>query len=194
RKANPRWTDEQLKDYLVSEIPMQVIYAGEEMPEKITKSIFLAGPTPRSKSLVSWRQDALTILDHYRYDGVVFIPEPRDGEFTSNYDDQVNWEEKYLNVADCIVFWVPRDLEADPDNFPSAKMPAFTTNVEFGAWASSGKIVFGAPPDAPKNSYLKHYAQKYNVKVSEHLPGVLMDAVMMLEKGAERSGGERYVP
>jgi 8-oxo-dGTP pyrophosphatase MutT (NUDIX family) len=194
RKANPKWTDEQLKNHLVSEIPMQVVYAGEEMPEKIVKSIFLAGPTPRDLNVPSWRPYALELLEKFRYDGIVFIPEPRSGEFTSNYDDQVNWEERFLNVADCIVFWVPRDLEADPDNFPRAKMPAFTTNVEFGAWADSGKIVFGAPPDAPKNSYLKHYAEQYNVPVTETLPGTLWDAISMLENGAERTGGERFVP
>lgn len=27
-------------------------------------------------------------------------------------------------------------------------MPALTTNVEFGAWADSGKVVFGYPENA----------------------------------------------
>ena len=84
---------------------MEVVYVGEEMPETFTKSIFLAGPTPRNKEEVdSWRPDALSILEDKGYDGVVFIPEPRDGEFKHNYDDQVSWEEKHLNIADCIVF------------------------------------------------------------------------------------------
>jgi 8-oxo-dGTP pyrophosphatase MutT (NUDIX family) len=172
---------------------MQVIYAGEEMPEKVVKSIFLAGPTPRNKEeQSSWRPLALDFLDRMRYDGVVFIPEPRDGEFKLNYDDQVSWEEKYLNIADCIVFWVPRDIELDSKGYP--KMAGFTTNVEFGAWADSGKIVFGAPPNATKNGYLKHYSEKYNVPVSESLGETLVHAVAMLENGAERTGGERHVP
>jgi len=172
---------------------MKVVYTGEDMPETFTKSIFLAGPTPRNKDeQESWRPDALQILEDKGFDGVVFVPEGRDGQFKLDYDDQVGWEEKYLNVADCIVFWVPRDLEPDSKGYP--KMAAFTTNVEFGTWQSSGKIVFGAPPDATKNGYLKHYAEKYSVPVAESLVETLDDAMGMVEDGAERSGGERYVP
>lgn len=172
---------------------MEVVYAGEEMPEKFTKSIFLAGPTPRNREeQESWRPDALSILEDKGYDGVVFVPEPRNGEFKHSYDDQIEWEEKYLNVADCIVFWVPRDIEPDSKGYP--KMAAFTTNVEFGTWQSSGKIVFGAPPEADKVGYLKYYADKYNVPVAGSLVETLDDALEMLGDGAEREGGERYVP
>lgn len=56
---------------------MEVIYALEDMPDTFTKSIFLAGPTPRNKDEVeSWRPDALKILEDKGFDGVVFIPEP----------------------------------------------------------------------------------------------------------------------
>jgi 8-oxo-dGTP pyrophosphatase MutT (NUDIX family) len=172
---------------------MEVVYAGEEMPEKFSKSIFLAGPTPRNtEEQDSWRPDALEILRDKGFDGVVFSPEPRDGEFKHSYDDQVDWEEKYLNVADCIVFWVPRDLTPDSKGYPL--MAAFVTNVEFGTWQSSGKIVFGAPSKADKNGYLKHYADKYNVPVAETLVATLDDAMAMVEDDAEREGGERYVP
>ncbi len=172
---------------------MEVVYTGEEMPEKFSKSIFLAGPTPRNREEQdSWRPDALEILRDKGFDGVVFVPEDRNGEFKLDYDDQVGWEEKYLNVADCIVFWVPRDLTLDSKDFP--KMAAFTTNVEFGTWQASGKIVFGAPPKADKNSYLKHYADKYNVPVAETLVATLDNAMEMLGDGSERVGGERDVP
>lgn len=172
---------------------MQVVYTGEEAPKTLTKSIFLAGPTPRNKQeQESWRPDALKILEDKGYDGVVFIPEDRKGEFKLEYDDQVGWEEKYLNMADCIVFWVPRDLTPDSKGYP--KMAAFTTNVEFGAWADSGKIVFGAPPEATKNGYLKHYCEKYNVPVGDTLTETLDYAMEMLGDGAERSDGEREVP
>lgn len=172
---------------------MKVVYAGEEMPESFTKSIFLAGPTPRNKAEVeSWRPEALKILKDKGYDGVVFVPELRVAKADHDYDTQVEWEEKYLNVADCIVFWVPRDISLDSKGYP--KMAAFTTNVEWGAWCDTGKVVFGAPDDATKNSYLKFYANKYNVPTSDSLDGTLQNALTKIGDGALRSGGERYVP
>jgi 8-oxo-dGTP pyrophosphatase MutT (NUDIX family) len=172
---------------------MKVIYAGEEMPEAFTKSIFLAGPTPRNKKEVeSWRPDALKLLEDMGYDGVVFVPEPKEVKENHVYEDQVEWEEEYLNVADCIVFWVPRDLTPDSTGFP--KMAAFTTNVEWGAWVDSGKVVFGCPEDAEKVTYLKYYADKYNVPVGETLTETLDLALEKLGNGSERTGGERFVP
>ena len=164
---------------------MDLVYAYEEMPETITKSIFLAGPTPRDPDTESWRHDAIKILEDKGFDGAVFIPEPRQGHWEKDYDGQVEWEEKFLNAADCIVFWVPRELK---------KMPAFTTNIEFGAWGDSGKVVFGAPPDAPKNTYIKFYCKKYNISIAETLTETLDDAIEFIGDGSERSGGAALVP
>jgi len=164
---------------------MEVIYATEKVPDTVNKSIFLAGPTPRSSDVESWRNEALSYLKNKGFDGVVFIPEPRDQKWHKDYDRQVNWEEDFLNMADCIVFWVPRELET---------MPAFTTNVEFGAWCESGKVVFGAPPDAPKNTYLKHYAEKYNIPSADTLEETLDAALTYLGDGAERKDGEVTIP
>ena len=175
----------------------QIVYTGEEMPDSFTSSIFLAGPSLRpgqEEEMESWRKDAIQILEDKGYSGVIFCPEARDQKFKEDfdYDDQVGWEEKYLNVADCIVFWIPRDISVDSKG--NLKLPAFTTNVEFGAWADSGKIVYGAPPSADKNKYLKHYAEEYKVPMGETLVETLDDAMEMVGEGVERSGGERYVP
>jgi len=172
---------------------MKIVYTGSEMPETMTKSIFLAGPTPRNPDEVkSWRPEALALLEEMNYDGVVFVPEDEEGVFKKDYDDQIAWEDKYLNLADCIVFWVPRDLTPDSTGFP--KMAAFTTNTEWGAWASTGKVVFGAPKEADKVSYMQHYCQEYNIPSSDNLKDTLASAVKMVGEGAEREAGERYVP
>jgi len=171
---------------------MQVIYAGEELPNKITKSLFLAGGSPRNKEVKSWRPDALQILRDIGFDGTVFIPEGPNGEFKLDYDDQVNWEEKFLSIADVILFWLPRDLSLDTNGQP--KMACLTSNVEWGVWQDSGKVVFGAPKEAEKVSYLKHYAEKYNAPISDTLTDTLRSAMDKLGEGAERSGGERYIP
>jgi 8-oxo-dGTP pyrophosphatase MutT (NUDIX family) len=172
---------------------MQVIFTDSEMPQSFSKSLFLAGPSSRNKEEVpSWRPDAIKLLDDMGFDGIVFVPEGSDGGFKLDYDDQVGWEEKYLNACDCILFWIPRDLSPDSKGHP--KMAALTTNVEFGAWADSGKIVLGAPEEAEKVSYLKHYAEKYNVPISDTLTDTLRSAMDKLGEGAERRGGERYIP
>lgn len=171
---------------------MEIIYTGQEMPAKITKSIFLAGPTSRTKEVPSWRPDALKLLEDMGFTGTVFLPENSNGEVHLEYDDQIEWEEKHLNAADVIVFWVPRDLSLDSTGFP--KRAAFTTNIEWGTWADSGKVVLGAPEDAEKIGYLKHYAEKFKVPFSESLAETLKNAMDMLGEGAERSKGERFVP
>jgi len=172
---------------------MKIVYTGDKAPETFTKSLFLAGPTPRNSIEVdSWRPAALKILEDKGYDGVVFIPEDQDGEFKKDYDDQVEWEERYLNMADCIVFWVPRDLT--PDSTGNPKMAGLTTNVEWGTWASSGKVVYGAPADADKISYLQYYADKLNVPTGTTLTETIELAMKMVGDGVERTAGEREVP
>jgi len=152
---------------------MHIVYAFEEAPRSYTKSLFLAGPTPRDEQTPSWRPKALRILEESGYGGVVFVPEARDGRWRKDYDGQIAWEDKYLNVADCILFWVPRDLTS---------MPAFTTNVEWGTWHRSGKCVLGAPPNAPKMSYLFYYAKKLGIPSSDSLPGTIKLALTLLRE------------
>ncbi len=164
---------------------MQLVYALEELPTTITKSLFLAGPTPRDTDGNPWRKEAIKELERQGFDGTVFIPEPRDGSWHREYDRQVSWEDTCLNVADCIVFWVPRDLET---------MPAFTTNIEWGYWVTSGKIVLGYPKGAPKMTYMQHYADKLSIPSFDSLEKTLKNAMDFLCDGAPRSGGERYVP
>ncbi len=163
---------------------MEVIYAYESAPLSYAQSIFLAGPTPRSADIVSWRREALLTLQKFGYSGVVFVPEPRDGVWSPDYTGQVEWEEKNLNMADCILFWVPRDMKT---------MPGLTTNVEWGMWYDSGKVVLGAPGDAQHVKYLRYYAEKWRVPHFETLRQTVSSA-MTLAMSAVRSGGECQVP
>ncbi len=169
---------------------LQIVYARESPPQEITKSIFLAGPTPRSADVRSWRPQALALLELYHYDGVVFVPEPRTGVWPDGNKEllkkeQIEWEEHYLNMADCILFWIPRNM---------TNMPALTTNVEWGMWYDSGKIVFGAPDHAEHVGYLQHYAAKFNIPSATSLYDLVKIACDRLGDGALRSDGERCVP
>lgn len=156
---------------------MKIVYAQEKIPESFSKAIFLAGPTPRSKDVASWRPEAVRLLKKTAYDGIVFYPEYRDGRRDdikgNDYVNQIEWEEKCLNIADCIIFWIPRDLET---------MPAFTTNVEWGTWHNSGKVVFGAPKKAPKTRYQRYYAKKLQIPASYTLRGTIKAALKMINK------------
>jgi 8-oxo-dGTP pyrophosphatase MutT (NUDIX family) len=165
---------------------MQVIYALEEFPKTFKKAIFLAGPTTRLKWLVSWRPEALHLLETSGYDGVVFVPEPRPGTVRWwGWDDQVAWEVRGLNLADVIVFWVPRNL---------VNLPGLTTNVEYGEWFKSGKIVLGAPKSADKVRYLKKRGVEYFVPQADTLVQTIDEALAIIGDGALRQGGECQVP
>lgn len=150
----------------------------------VTKSIFLAGPSPRGDIADwngTWRSEAIAILKRIGYDGHVFIPLPVTGQ---TYEETTAWEEHFLELADQIVFWVPR----------SDDLPGFTTNVEFGEWMDSGKVNLGYPVGTPKMRFLDRKAEKYGVAINHTLEGTLRTAVDQIGAGAARTGGEIHVP
>ena len=169
---------------LIKANTMEVIYSDMELPNKVVKTIFLAGPSPRNNNVVSWRKEAINNLKEMGYNGTVFVPEPSN-EYYADYEGQINWEWEAMKRADIILFWVPRDLET---------LPAFTTNIEFGQWIDSGKVVFGFPEEAEKMSYLEALANKNVVACHHTLKDTLSDAIYKLGEGALRVDGECEVP
>ena len=123
---------------------MIINYSDQEVI-KNKKSIFIAGPTPRDGSVKSWRTTACEKLNELGFDGVVYVPEYSTWKPKTDYVDQAMWEREALTSATVIMFWIPRCLY---------DMPAFTTNVEFGYWLHSGKVIYGRPDDASKIKYL----------------------------------------
>jgi nucleoside 2-deoxyribosyltransferase len=108
-------------------------------------SIFLAGPTPRNNKVDSWRKEACKYLEDKGFNGVVYVPEYSTWKPMDNYLNQVEWEREALSNSSIILFWIPRELK---------EMPAFTTNVEFGYWLHTGKVIYGRPNNARKVKYL----------------------------------------
>lgn len=122
-------------------------------------SVFLAGPTPRSEDVPSWRPEAISMLEKYLPEATVFVPEPdwSKGQtfsevMTGGLVQIIEWEHEALNAADIILMWVPRDLN---------DMPAFTTNVEFGLYVKEYKLYYGRPDGSPKNDYLDYCYEKF---------------------------------
>lgn len=171
---------------------MIIVRALERFPNRIVKSLFLAGPTlgPEHRaSCFSWRKEALSLLknDPRSRDLTVFCP-----EFETSvrlvgpaWDLQVAWESAALEAVDRILFWVPRDLET---------LPGFTTNHEHGEWFRSGKCVFGAPHWAEKNRYLIAKADSVGEPVFYDLEAALDRALSDLGEGDVRFGVEARVP
>lgn len=165
---------------------MKVVYATQDPPETIRKSVFLIGPSPRGDVGESWRPAMIEALQAAGYDGVIYVPEPEDGIWPETYLEQISWEQKYLAQCDLILAWVPRDLQT---------MPAFTTNVEFGDYLDSGKLIYGRPKGAPKTRYLDAlYKERWNRKPLSSLEEMAVAAVNRIGEGSARSGGERAVP
>lgn len=141
-------------DEVEKEKQMEVIYAGQPFcPSTKKKSIFLAGPTPRSPNVKSWRPEALAILGSYDiyYEGIVLVPETPDGKFP-DYAAQIEWEHYCLDNCSKIVFWVPRNIE---------NMLAMTTNIEFGTYMKSKRIVYGRPDGSPHTHYMDYCYKKF---------------------------------
>lgn len=134
---------------------MKINYSDEPVI-KGQKSIFLAGPTPRDSNIKSWREEACRIFESISFDGVVYTPEYSSHKPKESYIDQVEWELEALNEATVIMFWIPRNLE---------NMPGFTTNVEFGYWMRTNKVIYGRPDNAEKIKYLDYlYEREYDKK------------------------------
>lgn len=152
---------------------MKTIYSNEAIDN--SPSIFLAGPSPRSAIISSWRPHALEIIETLKFDGAVIIPEYRDHEEpVDDYLAQVEWEHDGLEKAWVLAFWIPRHLEF---------FPGFTTNVEFGRYVGRKPVVYGRPVDAPKNRYLDWYYKKMTEREPlKTLADTMKYAVTMLEK------------
>lgn len=153
---------------------IQVIRPGEEIP--FNTGLFLAGPTPRSPDVPSWRPGAIRLLAQtWLGPGplVVYNPEPLGPP--EDLDEQYSWETRARAAATVIAFWIPRDMKT---------MPGMTTNVEFGYdVAMDRQVVLGCPPDCPdarRNRYLIHLAQHHGVPVRVTLADTMATALHLL--------------
>lgn len=150
----------------------------DNKPEEIGivgKTIFLAGCSVRNPEDKSWRPEAIELFRKFGFSGTLFAPEMRIGGFPDNWTYVVEWEDWHLNRADCILFWIPRDFK---------KWFGYTTNIEWGRWESSGKVVLGTPPGTRKVRYIRYYAKKRGVPTSDTLEDTVRSAMKLLSEKA----------
>jgi len=165
---------------------MDIRYTFSDIPKTASRTVFLSGPSPRDPDVKSWRPEALVLLEKLGFDGTVYVPEYEDGPKGKDYtdDEQIKWERLTMQSADIILFWVPRELK---------DMPAFTTNVEFGLYCSSGRVVYGRPDDAPKMNYLDWTAKEKKIKIHSSLEDACKE-VITRTPNTPRKDGEVFVP
>lgn len=112
--------------------------------------IFLAGPTVRGHQQhlqPSWRFAAIELFRKSGFNGTLLVPEFADLTLSDKgREDLPHWEYDGLQIADCIMFWVPRTRE----------LIGLTTNFEFGYWMvmKRDRIIYGRPDDAYRVDYL----------------------------------------
>jgi len=136
---------------------MQLITPTDPIPDipkiedYLKRSIFLAGPINRDRSLSAthWQQEAIDILTQMNFIGTVFCPKRFVVAPQFDYDEQVDWEHAAIRASKVVLFWVPRDED---------QLKGFTTNIEFGlccgGWKPMTQIVYGRPVGAPKTRYM----------------------------------------
>lgn len=68
---------------------MKVVFADQNLEDLVSPVIFLAGPTPRSTSVKSWRPEAIEYFEEANFDGTLLIPDNKDYDFIK----QIQWED-----------------------------------------------------------------------------------------------------
>jgi 8-oxo-dGTP pyrophosphatase MutT (NUDIX family) len=179
---------------------MELVFSDQPLPSTVTKSVFLAGPSPRSLDEDDWRHAAVIELTRQNFDGTVFIPVPSyrflynitdKGTTGWSYDDQIAWECQARERADIIAFWVPRVIDRSKEDLG---MPAFTTNFELGEDLHTNKVAYGRPATATKCRYLDERVKEIGQSVHESMEALFADVIKRLGDGAYRVGGETQVP
>ena len=148
----------------------------QDINDIVGPSIFLAGPTVRydQPNLVSWRKEAIHILEKLNFKGSIVIPEFKIPVKTADFDVPM-WEYNALKKVDKIVFWVPRTQE----------LIGLTTNYELGFWVARDqtKTFYGRPNDAYRITYSDKMWNKiseennFNRKIYDSLEEMLIEAI-----------------
>lgn len=161
-------------------MPVEVVRSRDPLPEPgHGPTVFLAGPTPNSAEVHSWRPAAIELISA-RWTAPrtlsVLSPEDTGFRYDKHFDAQVDWETDARAQADVILFWIPRDVRT---------MPGYTTNVEFGLDVATvpERVVLGCPPDCPspaQNRYLISVAKRRGVPVLSTLAETVTAALALV--------------
>ena len=143
------------------------------------KIVFLAGPI---KGAPDWQAQAIKDLA----DLDIYVANPRRENVQNfNLDLQVDWESKFLAIADVIMFWIP-----PKENDVVGRDYAQTTRFELSEWAAKThynreykKIVVGIDDAFFGKSYIVKRLATENVTVYDNYAEVLAKVRALLQNG-----------
>ena len=153
---------------------MDVVYSGDSY-DSLKKSIFLAGPTPRSKDVLSWRNEAIKLFLDNGFDGTLVIPEREDKPYyeeENNYDE-IKWDLKALTDCDVVMMWIPRNCD----------MLGLSSNVEFGYLLNKGNMIYGRPNEAFRCELLDYlYKEKLGREYTDSLEKTVINTIKFINR------------
>ena len=134
--------------------------------------VFLAGPI---QGAPNWQHSVENLFVNEQQNSKIVFLSPRRLNYDNfNYEEQVQWEKKYMGLADVILFWIP---EASEDI--NGRSYAQTTRTEFGEYLARGKkIIFGAYKEFPGLRYFESKLKQYygdNYKIHSSLEDCLKE-------------------
>ena len=167
----------------------------EDPPEDkpLHRSVFLAGPTARGVTRTPWRAEALAWLEEKRFEGVVLLPEFREGLFERRAPrifggkpspipgmrdvshEVLRWETAGIEHATVVLFWMPFHLAAIDD---PTSLPGFTTRAEVSRELArdAARLVLGMPQGALSSSHIRFHAHHAGVPIAPTLQETLETA------------------
>lgn len=158
---------------------VEVIFAGSHESIHPTRSVFLAGPSPKEGAMLqSWRRQIIAHLkgmNHEHLDHLqLIVPEPKSGYWndvmSNKYTekDQTLWEHDCMLKSKVIAFWLPtfwtsKNAGVYPSNIGPSSRFEFGFFLHNSLVSEQQKIVVGSPKKAESLQWAQVLCEKYGI-------------------------------
>lgn len=117
--------------------------------------VFLAGAIDMGKA-PDWQNEVIACLQGYN-NMAIFNPRRKNDDYTPDtLDEQIEWELRELDQADCVFLWFPHE------SFAPVSM------LEAGLFWKSGKLILGAEQGFYRRRNLEITTRHYNYPFTLH--------------------------